>query len=1247
MTLSMLLLFSLCYCLDEIEFSTSTKRRYKFTDEKSMKSIRDAHDSYVYLYLPKHLSIEDLKSHGINVSMNDMILKNVYKMYLKSDQIQYLQSNGAKIIKVDPNDKLVGQQFANKKGEILVNGDFKEKTPHNDKLFHTLYTANDNTIVIQTDKVDETAEYLRNLNEVEYIQPYTKNIELNNLASGFIQNNNYQVYENENEILVHKRYLEEKGLNGEGQNIAILDSPIDYLHTFFYDDNTETFDFNKVMANNRKFVYYYNRFNGNEEELWNNDMSYANHGSHVAGIAAGCALNSNSKISAYNGVATGSKIFYAGSFNNNENEFLNDTKKFEEFRKLIKNTNTSVFTNSWASQAHVTIDLQKFDDYAKEEIESLLILFAAGNSGSNEKIYTVFSPSNAKNILSVGSNELLYSTSTPEYSLILSDDKIIHFNGSDLLKQKAPCYECYATITKLNDFKLKKDSPKILYFDDETLEDSNARTLASEQKDNYECIAALFHIKKSNAKIMKKINSFVTLLKIDSLLLNDDITDYIGKQVKFTINFTQTFQKTGGRAYFSSIGPSYNGVIKPEIIAPGFKIISAGSQGIKQPNHGDDNNKSLYFADLVYKNGTSMAAPNAAGAAAIISQYLSQKYYLNEEVKPNGLILKAMLIASASRNGYSNSNTPDCYTGFGLIDLSRVLTFGEFGLRFSKIDTFPNDKKHLKGKISVSKDKDQSLIFVLSHSDEVLSLESLLPIFCDLDLIVVTPSGKILTGNEKKSGNSEHLTPNEKIIIKSEDVEDGDYEIHILSNIPDDVNVTAKYVVVAVGPFQHNDVKKNPIYIEMKPTEECLTLNENGVCKNGKLECKEGYTGILCQNNIAFIEEEAKSYSLRIEPNDFTYLRIPSSGYPKNSIVFSKYDEKNEASIFYVSENQNLLLPQDALSYFYIDDGSEYSFSGSKGFYSMIQNNFNTQGSYEIFWVHVPNKDKPICICDNVCSKEACSKENIYFGKSNEIKYLISKEDIHEFLVDKDVTFDLSPISLREISIKSLNNNKNKVNIICNKPISLNNLLIQDLSFNFMGEIVITNLTLINTDIHDFRIEVYNLFTDLLSFETYEGVFELSDNYIEITDTQNEIKTIEIKKELIIINNKFKFQRGTRTELLIKSNRDINNGIFINVTDDFTDYTCIKIKMTNPNSSKVTYELHSKYDINNFVDVSFVASHHEFSSINENTGKSKVLLIVISFIIIILLITIIVVILICCCKKRVKPEQSTYDATLI
>ena len=87
--------------------------------------------------------------------------------------------------------------------------------------------------------------------------------------------------------------------------------------------------------------------------------------------------------------------------------------------------------------------------------------------------------------------------------------------------------------------------------------------------------------------------------------------------------------------------------------------------------------------------------------------------------------------------------------------------------------------------------------------------------------------------------------------------------------------------------------------------------------------------------------------------------------------------------------------------------------------------------------------------------------------------------------------------------------------------------------------------------------------------------------------------------------------------------------------------------MTNPNSSKVTYELHSKYDINNFVDVSFVASHHEFSSINENTGKSKVLLIVISFIIIILLITIIVVILICCCKKRVKPEQSTYDATLI
>ena len=58
---------------------------------------------------------------------------------------------------------------------------------------------------------------------------------------------------------------------------------------------------------------------------------------------------------------------------------------------------------------------------------------------------------------------------------------------------------------------------------------------------------------------------------------------------------------TFGVSYFSSRGPTGDGRLKPDLVAPGEKIDSLA------PDNG-----------LVRKDGTSMAAPHASGAAALL-----------------------------------------------------------------------------------------------------------------------------------------------------------------------------------------------------------------------------------------------------------------------------------------------------------------------------------------------------------------------------------------------------------------------------------------------------------------------------------------------------------------------------------------------------------------------------------------------------------------------------------------------------
>ncbi len=94
-----------------------------------------------------------------------------------------------------------------------------------------------------------------------------------------------------------------------------------------------------------------------------------------------------------------------------------------------------------------------------------------------------------------------------------------------------------------------------------------------------------------------------------------------------------------GMAAFSSRGPTLDGRLKPEIVAPGTNILSTRShvEGA-EPLWGE------YDADHVWSGGTSMATPLTAGAATVTREFLTKAYSI---AKPMGATVKAFLIHTA------------------------------------------------------------------------------------------------------------------------------------------------------------------------------------------------------------------------------------------------------------------------------------------------------------------------------------------------------------------------------------------------------------------------------------------------------------------------------------------------------------------------------------------------------------------------------------------------------------------------
>jgi subtilisin family serine protease len=118
---------------------------------------------------------------------------------------------------------------------------------------------------------------------------------------------------------------------------------------------------------------------------------------------------------------------------------------------------------------------------------------------------------------------------------------------------------------------------------------------------------------------------------------------------------------------FSSRGPTRYGLQKPEIAAPGeFIVAPRSSQSGAEPAPG--------FPDYTPMPGTSMAAPHAAGAAALV---------LGVRGDLTGEEVKQVLMRAARRDGLSSS-APDNTWGDGKLDVEEAVRLAQ-GARFPRI----------------------------------------------------------------------------------------------------------------------------------------------------------------------------------------------------------------------------------------------------------------------------------------------------------------------------------------------------------------------------------------------------------------------------------------------------------------------------------------------------------------------------------------------------------------------------------
>ncbi len=230
----------------------------------------------------------------------------------------------------------------------------------------------------------------------------------------------------------------------------------------------------------------------------------------------------------------------------------------------------------------------------------------------------------------------------------------------------------------------------------------------------------------------------------------------------------------------SSVGPSADGRIRPDIVTPGNDVTSSTANS--------DDSEATW-------SGTSMAAPIANGNAALIRQYFVDGWYpsgspsgYHAGFEPSAALIKGMLVNTVETDYAAvDERVPSNRVGWGRPKLDNSLYFPGDDRKLAVVDFDEGLETGYQflGTIDVDGDG-EPLRVTLNWTDYPGQQYASPALVNDLNLEVISPSGKVYRGNNfennvsTENGDFDTKNPIENVFVDSP--ETGEWEIRVQAN---------------------------------------------------------------------------------------------------------------------------------------------------------------------------------------------------------------------------------------------------------------------------------------------------------------------------------------------------------------------------------------------------------------------------------------------------------------------------------
>jgi hypothetical protein len=188
----------------------------------------------------------------------------------------------------------------------------------------------------------------------------------------------------------------------------------------------------------------------------------------------------------------------------------------------------------------------------------------------------------------------------------------------------------------------------------------------------------------------------------------------------------------------SSAGPTRDERIKPNLVAPAESIWTVYGGGINAYRVGQ---------------GTSLAAPAVSGALTLLRQYLKEGWYPDGTPHPNrgidlpsSALLRALAICATDTN-VGTETIPDIRTGWGRLNLSRIIHFPDDSIAFVFVDDTLGLATGEFDEYEIVLDRREPLRAVLAWTDTAALPNAAIAIVNDLNLELESPDHNRYRGN--------------------------------------------------------------------------------------------------------------------------------------------------------------------------------------------------------------------------------------------------------------------------------------------------------------------------------------------------------------------------------------------------------------------------------------------------------------------------------------------------------------------